>query len=71
MAIDSFLNNKITMLKGPAGTGKSQLSIAYLLSMLERGKIDKIIVFCNPVATRNSARLGFYPGSKNDKLLDS
>lgn len=71
MAVDSFLNNKITMLKGPAGTGKSQLSIAYLLSMLERGKIDKIVIFCNPVATRNSARLGFYPGSKNDKLLDS
>jgi len=23
MAVDSFLNNKITMLKGPAGTGKS------------------------------------------------
>ena len=71
MAIDSFLNNKITMLKGPAGTGKSVLSMAYLLSLLERGKIDKIVIFCNPVATRNSARLGFYPGSKNDKLLDS
>lgn len=28
-------------------------------------------MFCNPVATKNSARLGFYPGSRNDKLLDS
>ena len=71
MAVDSFLNNKITMLKGPAGTGKSQLSVAFLMHLLDRNKIDKIIIFCNPVATRNSARLGFYPGSKNDKLLDS
>lgn len=71
MAIDSFLSNKITMLKGPAGSGKSMLSMSFLLFLLERGKIDKIVIFCNPVATRNSARLGFYPGSKNDKLLDS
>jgi len=26
---------------------------------------------CNPVATRGAAKLGFYPGDKNDKLLDS
>jgi predicted ribonuclease YlaK len=38
---------------------------------LDHGKIDKIIVFCNTVATKDSARLGYYPGSKDEKLLDS
>ena len=59
------------MLKGPAGTGKSYLAMSYLLSQLEKGKIDKIIVFCNTIATKNSARLGFYPGTRDEKLLDS
>jgi predicted ribonuclease YlaK len=38
---------------------------------LDRGKIDKIIIFCNTVATKNAAKLGFYPGSRDEKLLDS
>ena len=71
MALDSLATNKITMLKGPAGTGKSMLSLGYLFHCLEKNKIDKIVVFCNPVATKNSAKLGFYPGSRNEKLLDS
>ena len=71
MAADSLLNNQITMIKGPAGTGKSYLAVGYLFYLLEKGKIDKIIIFCNPVAVKNAAKLGFYPGSKDAKLLDS
>ena len=71
MAMDSLTRNKITMLKGPAGTGKSYLALGFLLAQLEKGKIDRIIVFSNPVATRGAARLGFYPGTRDEKLLDS
>jgi len=71
MAADSLMNNKITMIKGPAGAGKSHLAVGYLFSLLDRGKIDKIIIFCNTVATKNAAKLGFYPGSRDEKLLDS
>ena len=71
LAMDSLVNNKITMVKGPAGTGKTFLSLGYLLHLLNKHKIDKIIVFCNTVATKNSAKLGFYPGSRDEKLLDS
>lgn len=71
LACDSLMNNKITMLKGPAGTGKTYLALGYLMNQLERGGIDKIIIFCNTVATKNSAKLGFYPGSRDEKLLDS
>jgi predicted ribonuclease YlaK len=71
MAADSLANNKITMLKGPAGSGKTYMAMAYLLHKLDRGELDKIIVFCNTVATKNSAKLGFYPGTRDEKLLDS
>ena len=63
--------NKITMLKGAAGTGKSYLALGYLFYLLEKDKIDKIVMLCNPVATMNSTRLGFLPGDKDQKLLDS
>ena len=68
---DSLLHNKITMIKGPAGSGKTLLALGFLFNQLERHKIDKIIIFCNTVAARGSARLGFYPGSREEKLIDS
>lgn len=71
LAIDSLLKNKMTLLTGPAGSGKSLLSMSFLFYALERAIIDKIVIFCNPVATKDSARLGFYPGTRTDKLLDS
>lgn len=58
MVFDSLVSNQITMIKGPAGTGKSYIATGYLFHLLERNKIDKIIIFCNTVATKNAARLG-------------
>lgn len=71
MAADSLSNNQITMLKGPAGSGKTMLSLGYLFHKLDRHTIDKIIVFCNTIATKGSAKLGFLPGTRDEKLLDS
>ena len=71
IAMDSLIRNKLTLLKGPAGSGKSYLSLTYLFDRLQKNKIDKIIIFCNTVATDGSAKLGFYPGTKDQKLLDS
>ena len=71
LAIDSLTSNQITLLRGPAGSGKSYLALACLFSMLEKGTIDHIIIFCNTVATKGSAKLGYYPGSRTEKLLDS
>lgn len=71
MLFDSLLSNQITMIKGAPGSGKSYISLAFLMHKLEHHEIDKIVIFCNPVATVNSAKLGFYPGSRTDKLLDS
>lgn len=70
-AADSLVNNKLTMLKGRPGSGKTYLALGFLFQKLDKGQIDKIVIFCNTVATRNSAKLGYYPGSRDEKLLDS
>ena len=71
MVLNSLSVNQITMIKGPAGTGKSYLAIGYMLWLLEKHKIDKIVIFANPTPTANSARIGFLPGTQLDKLIDS
>lgn len=71
LALDSMANNQVTMIKGPAGTGKSYLAVGYLSYLLEKHKIDRIVVFANPVPTAHSARIGFLPGTQNEKLMDS
>lgn len=71
LALDSMFTNRVTVVGGPAGSGKTQMSLAYLFNQLENGKIDRIVIFCNPVAAKNAAKLGYYPGSTNEKLLSS
>ena len=70
-AMDSLTKNEITLLGGPPGSGKTFLALGYFFSLLEKGKIDRIVVFCNPVVARNAAKLGYYPGSQLEKLLAS
>lgn len=70
MAIDSLKNNQLTVLRGPAGSAKSLLGLGYLFSLLEQHKIEQIYIFCNPVAARDAAKLGYYPGERDLKILD-
>ncbi len=70
-AIDSMFHNKMTMVKGKAGSGKSLLSLSYAISMIEKGTYDKLIIFANPTPTRNSSKLGFYPGTRLEKILET
>ena len=71
LALDSFKTNQMTIIRGAAGTGKSLLSLAFLFQQLQKNKINKIIIFCNTIATAGSAKLGYYPGDRTEKLLDS
>lgn len=72
LVVDSLKRNKVTMIKGKAGSGKSLSALTYATQQIEKGKdFNKLICFVNPMASRNSARLGFYPGTRNEKLLDS
>ena len=70
-ALDSFYNNTITVVKGRAGSGKSHLAMNFLFSQMEKGKIDKIIMFINDVPVRGANLHGFLPGDLKDKLLES
>ena len=71
LALDSMFTNRITLLGGPAGSGKTCASLSFLFSQLEHGNIDRIVIFCNPVAAKNAAKLGYYPGTTTEKLLSS
>ena len=68
-AIDALKTNQINVITGPAGSGKTFLTLAAQWEMLEEGKIDGITIFVNPVKTKNSKEVGFYKGDKNAKLL--
>lgn len=70
-ALDSLQNNQITMIKGKPGSGKSLIALNYAIQQIERSKYSKLICFVNPVASRNSAKLGYYPGTRDEKILDS
>lgn len=61
----------MTMLGGPPGSGKTILALGYLFSQLERGQIDKIIIFCNPAVAKDAVKLGFYKGTVEQKLMQS
>lgn len=71
IAMDSLINNQLTVIRGKAGTGKSLLGLAYLFQELEKGKIDKIVMMVNPIATKDSCKFGFLPGTFLEKVLGS
>ena len=51
---------------GPAGTGKTYLAVAYAVSMLKSGEIEKIIL--TRPAVEAGERLGFLPGDIKEKI---
>lgn len=71
IAVDSIINNDLTFIKGKAGSGKSLISLYTAWYLIEKGKFDKLIVFSNPTKARHAQELGFYKGTRTQKLLDS
>ncbi len=51
---------------GPAGTGKTYLAVATGVSMLLKGKVDRIIL--SRPAVEAGEKLGFLPGSMREKI---
>lgn len=70
-ALDSIRNNIITSLKGYAGSGKSLIALSTAWNLIEKNDYDRLIIFTNPVKTRNAQELGFYTGSRTEKLMQS
>ena len=61
-----IMQNKITVLKGQAGSGKSMVAAQVALDALFRRDVEKIIL-TRPAVT-SGEDLGFMPGDKDAKL---
>lgn len=70
MAMDSIETNQVTMLRGRPGTGKTFLAVNEAWNLVEKHDY-RMIVFYNPVPSRNAIELGFYPGDPLQKFLSS
>ncbi len=63
---DAFRTHDITIVTGPAGTGKTFLAVVFACDMLRKGKVRKIIV-TRPVVEAGES-LGFLPGDLKEKV---
>lgn len=63
---DAFRTHDITLVTGPAGTGKTFLAVIYAVDLLRKGKVRKIIV-TRPVVEAGES-LGFLPGDLKEKV---
>ena len=70
-AIDSIMNNTVTAIAGPAGSGKSLLSLACAFDLIRRNKYDRVVMLINPAKAKGAVNTGFYPGTSEEKLLAS
>ena len=61
-----ILNNKITVLKGQAGSGKSLIAAQVALDLLFKRDVEKIIL-TRPAVT-SGEEIGYLPGDKDAKL---
>jgi predicted ribonuclease YlaK len=69
--MDSLTRNQLTIATGPAGSGKSLIALAYAFQEFEKGALSKIVIFVNPWIASSAVKLGFLPGSKVDKLMET
>jgi len=63
---DAFRTHDITLVTGPAGTGKTFLAVIYAVDLIRKGKVRKIIV-TRPVVEAGES-LGFLPGDLKEKV---
>ena len=64
--IDAYMDNDMVFATGPAGTGKTYLSIALAVKALKE-KTAKKIILSRP-AVEAGEKLGFLPGDMKDKI---
>ena len=66
LLIDSFNKNDMIFAVGPAGTGKTYLSIALAVKAMKEKNAKKIIL--SRPAVEAGEKLGFLPGDMKDKI---
>ncbi|MDC3090859.1 PhoH family protein [Rickettsiales bacterium] len=63
---ESVKDKEMVFCCGPAGTGKTYLAVAFAVSMLKAGQVEKIIL--SRPAVEAGERLGFLPGDLKEKI---
>ena len=71
MAMDSLINDDLTLLYGRAGSCKTYMSLSWIMQNIHNGKLSKCVIIFNPAKLKNSDQLGFYPGSRSEKLMST
>ena len=66
MLVDAFNKNDMVFAVGPAGTGKTYLSIALAVKSLKAEEVKKIIL--SRPAVEAGEKLGFLPGDMKEKI---
>jgi phosphate starvation-inducible PhoH-like protein len=64
--VDTMLANDLTFCIGPAGTGKTYLAVAVVVSMLKKNQVRRIVL-ARP-AVEAGEKLGFLPGDLQAKV---
>lgn len=74
IAIDSFHQNKLTVVTGKAGSGKSYLALGYLLQEIhstKNTKPKKVYIITNNVPMRGTSTFGLKKGDIISKIMQS
>lgn len=72
IAMDSIIRNQFTMIRGHAGTAKTQSALSYAIQEVRQGRnYDKLIVITNNLPAKNAWYNGWVKGSLLEKLMDS
>ncbi len=69
--MDSLINTEFTIITGAAGSGKTMISLSYIMQSIQAGKVSKAVIAFNPVKLRNNEQLGYYAGNRLDKLMQT
>lgn len=69
--MDSLINTEFTIITGSAGSGKTMISLSYIMQSIQSGKISKAVIAFNPAKLRNNESLGFYSGNRLEKMLQN
>lgn len=64
--IDALKSSELVISSGPAGTGKTYLSVVYAVACLKKGDVKKIVL-TRPVVEAGE-NLGFLPGDLKEKI---
>jgi len=71
LAFDLFQNRliNIKVIFGKHGSGKDLIMATHALSMIKQGVFDKLIFVRNNIEILGSNKIGYLPGSQDDKLM--